>query len=342
MFAGGYLADTAIWQGLGYWLKFGSDQVVRQLGKKFTIDTIEVVAGWNLVGMLGESIAANTVVALPDGNVLSNFFGYDNGYDVAATLNPAQGYWVKSDMDGSIIMTSSSFGKSNRNTVDLKVFNSITIEGKNGTKQTLYFGKDAEGTINLSAFELPPTSPQGVMDARFVSGRILETYPAMLTTPAQFAIALKNTDGPVTIKWNIVSPDNKQFILSEGKGTKSIALKGSGEAQMYKPSEMYFLTVSDGGVMPKEFSLSQNYPNPFNPSTQFVVGLPQAAHLEVGVYNILGQKVATLVNENRDAGFHTIVWNSTTETGLFASSGIYFVRMNAGEFTNVKKIVLMK
>ncbi len=341
MFAGGYLADTAIWQGVGYWLKFGSTQVVRQLGKPFTSDTIEVVAGWNLVGMLGESIASSVVDALPEGNALSSFFGYDNGYDVATTLNPTQGYWVKSDLDGSIIMSSTGFARANRTMADVKSFNSVTIEAKNGTKQTLYFGKDAEGTINLSAYELPPTSPAGTMDARFISGRILETYPVMLTSPKQFAIALKNTEGAVSVKWNIVSGDTKQFVLAEAKGGKSVTLKGSGEATFSK-SEMLFLTVSDGGVMPNEFSLSQNYPNPFNPSTQFVVGVPQAAHLEVGVYNILGQKVATLVNENRDAGFHTVVWNSTLENGMFASSGVYFVKMNAGEFSAVKKIVLMK
>ncbi|MBI3194684.1 MAG: T9SS type A sorting domain-containing protein [Ignavibacteriae bacterium] len=342
MFAGGYLADTAVWQGVGYWLKFGSNQVVRQLGKPFSRDTIEVVAGWNLVGMLGESIAATSVDALPEGNALSSFFGYDNGYDVAATLNPSQGYWVKSDMDGSIIMSSSGFAKQNRNMVDLKDFNSMSIEGKNSAKQTLDVGKDADGTINLSSFELPPSSPQGEMDARFVSGRILETYPAMLPSPKQFAIALKNVEGSVTVKWNIVSGDTKQFVLSEAKGNKNVNLKGSGEATFSKSSGMLFLTISDGGVMPKEFSLSQNYPNPFNPSTQFVVGLLQAAHLEVSVYNILGQKVATLVNENRDAGFHTVVWNSTLENGMVASSGVYFVKMNAGEFSAVKKIVLMK
>ncbi|MBI5215028.1 MAG: T9SS type A sorting domain-containing protein [Ignavibacteriae bacterium] len=341
MFAGGYLADTAIWQGIGYWLKFGSNQVVRQLGKPFTLDTIEVVSGWNLVGMLGEAIASSTVDALPEGNALSSFFGYDNGYDVATTLNPTQGYWVKSDMDGSIILSTTGFEKSNR-PVDMNQFNSITITSKNGTKQTLYFGNNAEGTINLKAYELPPTSPEGTMDARFISGRILETYPSRLISPAQFAIGLKNAEAPLKVQWNIASNDLKQFVLAEAKGGKTITMKGSGEASISKASDLLFLTVSDGGVMPKEFSLSQNYPNPFNPSTQFVVGVPQASHVDVGVYNILGQKVATLVNEDRDAGFHTVVWNSTLENGMLASSGVYFVKMNAGEFSAVKKIVLMK
>jgi flagellar hook assembly protein FlgD len=104
----------------------------------------------------------------------------------------------------------------------------------------------------------------------------------------------------------------------------------------------------NGGTMPKEFALSQNYPNPFNPSTKLEVSLPQAAYLDVAVYNILGQKVTTLVNEMRDAGYQTVTWNGTTQGGTNVASGIYFVRMNAtpvsgGEgFNAVRKIMLMK
>ena len=60
------------------------------------------------------------------------------------------------------------------------------------------------------------------------------------------------------------------------------------------------------------------------------------------VYNVFGQKVATLLNETREAGYHTVEWNGLTESGTTAATGVYFVRMNAGEYTNVKKILLMK
>ena len=88
--------------------------------------------------------------------------------------------------------------------------------------------------------------------------------------------------------------------------------------------------------------MGQNYPNPFNPTTQFVVGLPEVSRLEVAVYNVLGQKVTTLVDELREAGYHTITWNGTGREGLAASSGVYFVKMKAGSFTGIRKIMMMK
>ena len=109
------------------------------------------------------------------------------------------------------------------------------------------------------------------------------------------------------------------------------------------------LKVGQGVALPKVFALGQNYPNPFNPSTKFQVSLPQDVHLEIVIYNILGQKVATIANKVLEAGYHTLVWNGTNEAGSPASTGIYFMRMSAtttngsGEsFTAVKKLMMMK
>ncbi|TAK54692.1 MAG: T9SS type A sorting domain-containing protein [Bacteroidetes bacterium] len=338
-FAGTYVSDTSIWHGIGYWLKFSTDKTFRRLGIKRTLDTMYVVTGWNLVGMIGDSIAAATVTAEPLGNTLSSFFGYKGGYNVASTLQPNQGFWVKASMDGFIIMSNSGFAKSSPVAADLAQFNSLTIEGKDYA-QTLYFGKETEG-INLASFEMPPVSPEGAMDARFTSGRILETYPADIQTPRKYPISVKGSDGPVTLKWNIVSAD-KQFTVTQGTGKNATALAGRGETKLNKTPELLYLGVVNGNEKPREFSMSQNYPNPFNPTTQFMVSLPQTARLEVAVFNVLGQKIATLVNETREAGSYPISWNSTTDAGVSASSGVYFVKMLAGDFTSVKKIVLMK
>jgi len=95
-------------------------------------------------------------------------------------------------------------------------------------------------------------------------------------------------------------------------------------------------------ALPKSFALGQNYPNPFNPSTKFDVSLPHTAHLSVEVYNLLGQKVATLADETRPAGVYTVIWNGTTQRGTVATSGVYFVRMSTPQFTTVRKVLLMK
>jgi len=93
---------------------------------------------------------------------------------------------------------------------------------------------------------------------------------------------------------------------------------------------------------PGEFSLGQNYPNPFNPTTEIAFTLPQAAHVTLEIYNVLGQHVATLVDGYREAGEHVIQWESKDAGGQQVSSGIYLYRLQAGEFVEMKKMLLLK
>ena len=90
-------------------------------------------------------------------------------------------------------------------------------------------------------------------------------------------------------------------------------------------------------VRPAVFKLNQNYPNPFNPVTMINYQLPMTSDVELSVYNLLGQKVATLVNVRQRAGYHQIEWGA----GGF-SSGIYYYRIEAGDFQDVKKMVLLR
>jgi flagellar hook assembly protein FlgD len=87
----------------------------------------------------------------------------------------------------------------------------------------------------------------------------------------------------------------------------------------------------------QSFSLLQNYPNPFNPSTLIRYALPSSAHVKLTIHDILGREIATLVNEEQSAGWKEIQWNAQN----FAS-GMYLVRMSANNFTQAKKILLMK
>ena len=96
-----------------------------------------------------------------------------------------------------------------------------------------------------------------------------------------------------------------------------------------------------GGIqtieIPNYYSLAQNYPNPFNPSTSIKFSVPKPTNVTLKIYDVLGKEVATLVNELKQPGFHTVDFNASS----FAS-GIYFYRIDAGEFTSVKKMMLVK
>jgi hypothetical protein len=98
-------------------------------------------------------------------------------------------------------------------------------------------------------------------------------------------------------------------------------------------------------VLPKAFSLAQNSPNPFNPSTNISYEIPETSSgvkVVLAVYNIRGQKVITLVDELKEAGRYTVNWDGRSESGQRVSSGVYFYRLQAGDFTSVRKMVILK
>ena len=109
---------------------------------------------------------------------------------------------------------------------------------------------------------------------------------------------------------------------------------------MKKTNESPPVNLEDTGITntnPKEFFLSQNYPNPFNPSTNIKFTLPKPENVKIEVYNIIGQKIETLLNKSMSAGYHEVEFN-----GQNLASGIYLYRIEAGEWQDVRKMVLLK
>ena len=105
-------------------------------------------------------------------------------------------------------------------------------------------------------------------------------------------------------------------------------------------------TVASGPLQtPACFSLFQNYPNPFNPSTDIRYQIPDgrsSLHTTLKVYNLLGQEVRALVDEPKAAGYYTVTWDGRDHSGQQVASGFYFCRLNAGEFSQTVKVVLLK
>ena len=90
-------------------------------------------------------------------------------------------------------------------------------------------------------------------------------------------------------------------------------------------------------VLPDDFSLGRAYPNPFNPTTTLNFTLPIEVELSITVYNLQGREVSTLIDGNMNAGYHSVVWNADSH-----SSGVYFVKMVAGNYVNTQKLMLVK
>ncbi len=90
-------------------------------------------------------------------------------------------------------------------------------------------------------------------------------------------------------------------------------------------------------IIPTSYALAQNYPNPFNPTTVINYALPEQAFVHLTVYNTLGQQVATLVNEMQDAGNKNVEFDANN-----FPSGMYFYKISAGTFNDIKKMILLK
>ena len=111
-----------------------------------------------------------------------------------------------------------------------------------------------------------------------------------------------------------------------------------------KLAEWSTLSVEEDseGFTPSEFSLSQNYPNPFNPTTTLKYDLPEDSFVDIMVYDMLGNMVSNLINTNQSSGYKSIQWNATNNQGEPVSAGVYLYKIQAGDFVDTKKMILLK
>jgi hypothetical protein len=124
-------------------------------------------------------------------------------------------------------------------------------------------------------------------------------------------------------------------IYSCGKGVWSASGK-----YCITPTDVQELTEKE--IIPAKFQLSNNYPNPFNPETQIEYALPRNCQVNLIVYNVLGQKVRILVDEFQSAGYRTIHWDGKDDHGAEVASGIYFYWLKAVDFSETRKMILLK
>jgi hypothetical protein len=99
---------------------------------------------------------------------------------------------------------------------------------------------------------------------------------------------------------------------------------------------------AENGIAPTEFRVYQNYPNPFNPTTTISYILSRNDHVKLSIYNVLGQKVKTLVDQKQKSGAHEVVWNGTNDVGQKVVSGVYFYRISTENHNVTKKMALLK
>ena len=117
-YEGSYVVADTLKNGIGYWLKFDADQKIPLSGGAIIDDSIGITAGWNLIGSISSRLAVANITADSPGTIVSNFFGYTSGYYITDTIEPMQGYWVKSNRNGMLYLSSAAANRrANRITI---------------------------------------------------------------------------------------------------------------------------------------------------------------------------------------------------------------------------------
>jgi uncharacterized membrane protein len=173
-----------------------------------------------------------------------------------------------------------------------------------------------------------------------VSLSIVGGLPAGVTYDFQPNPVFPNDTSILTISTSPSTPAQWYELLIEGTANPKQETTTTVHLEVREESGVE--DWADNLNTPKSFALFQNHPNPFNPETKISYYLPTASHVRLIVYNILGQKVRTLFDGHQDSGNHTVLWDGRREDGTALSSGIYFYRMQAGDFRETKKMSLMK
>ncbi len=184
---------------------------------------------------------------------------------------------------------------------------------------------------------LTVTDDQGDIDQKIENVAISDRTSGLIFEPAEGTIPSGDS---MQIKVYL-----KPEGLEEGNYISQVYVQTNGE-DIIIPVHVYVSPSVDLkekiSTLPKEFSLLQNYPNPFNPSTQIAYDLPKVAKVILEIYNVLGEKVKTLVEQEQSAGRHQVIWNGKNERGEAVNSGVHFYRLQTDEYTATRKMILMR
>jgi hypothetical protein len=450
----GYQIEDTLKNSKGYWAKFGSSHTYQITGNLVYPPNVTVNSYWNLVGPFNFDVPVSDITSTPAGIIATNFFGFNNGYQIADTLKVGQGYWVRSSQSGTLHLNNLLNAPTSdmQTAMALLEANFTVTDGAGGTT-LLIAGIDSLATDGLDPllgeFEIPPLPPAGVFDARFnlpsstisslteirqgtfaggfnrihemqyqvgagagivinydfgsyapdqvkgrlqdiVTGTLIDTTVSgmgsyTVPNPSVFnklkltmiygtsipveltSFSASSIDKDVNLQWTTATETNNSGFSIErkiknenswstvsfvdGRGTttdvtdysytdknvpagiynyrlKQIDFDGS-----YEYSNIIEVEVS----LPKTYSLGNCYPNPFNPSTIISYEVPKQSNVLLKVYDILGNEVATLVNEEKSEGSYQIIFDASA-----LSNGVYFYRLQSGNFVETKKMILVK
>ncbi len=320
----GYIVENNLSKGKGYWLKFNQSQDITIPVVISNTLNVNVNQGWNLIGTIHTDISVSNVNSNPPNIIVSPFYGYERRYYQTNTLKVGKGYWVKTNQAGTLTLSLLAKNNNPNFTENLnKEWPTLSFISEDGLEQTLYFGNE----MNKNTYELPPSPPIGSFDVRFIDNKFVSD---LIQKPKEILINSHSKTIRVIAK-------GLDFILFEN-------INDNQDKQIIENGKEKVLSVNSTKMIKVEpilnvleYKLMQNYPNPFNSQTRIFFSLSKDEFVQLKLFNVLGQEIRTLLNENRSRGIHYLDVDLSD-----LPTGVYIYKISAGNFVDSKKLILVK
>ena len=342
------------------------------------LDTIDIVDGWNWIGYTPQQSytindALESLDNLESGDLIKSQYGFSEylenygWFGSIDYMEPHLGYMLNAANNDTLLYPFTIAQSQSQGT-----FNNYTAghQGQDLKGKRSQIREVAETNINTINENAPGWSvdPQQYPGSMSITG-VLSVFDELQSGSWDMVGAFINDTCRGIGQLKYVEPLEQYFVfmtiygndLDDGSVIVFQVYHEETDEVLYVPESLPFnvndvvgsldepfiwdaryLMVGDHGYIPDVFSLSQNYPNPFNPVTKIGYGIPEKCGVTITVYNIMGEQVATIVDGSKEPGYYFTTWDSRNDRGSAVSSGIYLYQIQAKNFFQTRKMLIIK
>ena len=301
--------------------------------------TIDVEAGWNLIGSVDDTVSVDAITASPTGIVNSDFFKMtpEGGYQVTPELRPGHGYWVNIAEGGTLDLSGASApiaSTSDTDKAEIADANRLLFVDANGRTSALWF-KEGLAQEQRARFELPPVPPGEMFDVRFANGYGAASFSSadgLEGVAEEHRVELQGAAFPIEVRLE-TDREEERFTLMAGQEEFTLS-KEQPSVQIQQSTGRFAVAPAP---TPAAFRLGKAHPNPIQNRATVEYALPENAEVSIVVYDLLGRQVARLVDGKRKTG----LYQAQVDASKLAS-GKYFVRMHAGSFQKTRSLTVVR